>query len=141
LGEEKWTDVHVRYSVVRTLSSRTMPTQSVTSDASTVNATITHVTAMWRSRVAGCLNANTAFSITYTQTHAHQRYDTIRGSRVVSVLDSGAEGPRFKSQPRRRRVMQSQANCSHPSRLGSPSSKIGSSHFKGCGGNCRPGGK
>jgi len=23
------------------------------------------------------------------------------GSRVVSVLDSGAEGPRFKSQPRR----------------------------------------
>ena len=26
------------------------------------------------------------------------------GSRVVSVLDSGAEGPGFKSQPRRRRV-------------------------------------
>jgi len=26
------------------------------------------------------------------------------GSRVVSVLDSGAEGPRFKSQPRRCRV-------------------------------------
>jgi len=26
------------------------------------------------------------------------------GSRVVSVLDSGAEGPGFKSQPRRSRV-------------------------------------
>ena len=26
------------------------------------------------------------------------------GSRVVSVLDSGAEGPGFRSQPRRRRV-------------------------------------
>ena len=26
------------------------------------------------------------------------------GSRVVSVLDSGAEGPGFKSQPRRCRV-------------------------------------
>ena len=26
------------------------------------------------------------------------------GRRVVSVLDSGAEGPGFKSQPRRRRV-------------------------------------
>ena len=26
------------------------------------------------------------------------------GSRLVSVLDSGAEGPRFKSQPRRCRV-------------------------------------
>ena len=26
------------------------------------------------------------------------------GSRVVSVLDSGAEGPGFKSQPRRYRV-------------------------------------
>jgi len=26
------------------------------------------------------------------------------GSRVVSVLDSGAEGPEFKSQPRRCRV-------------------------------------
>ena len=33
-------------------------------------------------------------------------YDLIRllGSRVVSVLDSGAEGPGFKSQPRRCRV-------------------------------------
>ena len=54
------------------------------------------------------------------------------GSRVVSVLDSGAEGPWFKSQPQR---------CSHPLCLCSPSSKIGSSPLKGCGGNCRPGGK
>ena len=33
------------------------------------------------------------------------------------------------------------ANCSHTSCLCSPSSKIGSSPLKGCGGNCRPGGK
>ena len=31
-------------------------------------------------------------------------------------------------------------NCSHPSCLCSPNSKIGSSPLKGCGGNCRPGG-
>ena len=35
------------------------------------------------------------------------------GSRVVSVLDSGAEGPGFKSQSRRCRVTVL-ANCSHP---------------------------
>ena len=62
-------------------------------------------------------------------------------SRVVSVLDSGAEGPGFKSQPRRCLVTVLEANCSHPSCLCSPSSKIGSSPLKGCGGNCRPGGK
>ena len=33
------------------------------------------------------------------------------------------------------------ANCSHPSCLCSPNSKIGSSSLKGCGGNCGPGGK
>jgi len=33
------------------------------------------------------------------------------------------------------------ANCSHPLCLCPPSSKIGSSPLKGCGGNCRPGGK
>jgi len=44
--------------------------------------------------------------------HVHQCYVFIRpilkpewlGSRVVSVLDSGAEGPGFKSQPQRCRV-------------------------------------
>ena len=41
---------------------------------------------------------------------------------MVSVLVSGAEGPGFKSQPRRCRV-------------------TGSSPLKGGGGNCRPGGK
>ena len=56
------------------------------------------------------------------------------GSRVVSMLDSGTEGPGFKSQ-------QVQANCSHPLCLCSPSSKTGSSPLKGCKGNCRPGGK
>ena len=53
------------------------------------------------------------------------------GSRVVSVLDSGAEGPGFKSQPRRCWVtVFGQANCSHPLCLCSPSSKIGSSPLK-----------
>jgi len=32
------------------------------------------------------------------------RGGSVVGSRVVSVLDSGAEGPGFKSQPRRCRV-------------------------------------
>ena len=46
----------------------------------------------------------------HTHTHTHTSvmitYDVQRrlGSRVVSVLDSGAEGPKFKSQPRRCRV-------------------------------------
>ena len=38
-------------------------------------------------------------------------------------------------------VKQSQANCSRPLCLCSPNSKIGSSPLKGCGNNCRPGGK
>ena len=41
------------------------------------------------------------------QTHTLQYWqpdDGSVGSRVVSVLDSGAEGPRFKSQSRRCRV-------------------------------------
>ena len=46
------------------------------------------------------------------------------GSRVVSVLDSGTEGPGFKSQLRRCRVT---VLCSHLS------SKIGSSPLQGCG--------
>ena len=50
------------------------------------------------------------------------------GSRVVSVLDSGAEGPGFKSQPRRCRVT---VLGSHPLCLCSPNSKIGSSPLKG----------
>jgi len=58
------------------------------------------------------------------------------GSRVVSVLDSGAEGPGFKSQSRRCRVSLRQTVHTH-----SPSSKIGSIPLKGCEGNCRPGGK
>jgi len=60
------------------------------------------------------------------------------GSRVVSVLDSGAEGPGFKSQSRRCRltVLGKLSNCSHTSCLCSPSSEIGSSPLKGCEGNC-----
>jgi len=54
---------------------------------------------------------------------------------VVSVLDSGAEGPGFKSQPRRCRV-------TVLGKLLTPIvSKIGSSPLTGCEGNCGPGGK
>jgi len=61
-------------------------------------------------------------------------------SRVVSVLDSGAEGSGFKSQSR----------CSRVTVLGKlfttivplfTKSKIGNSTLKGRKGNCRPGGK
>ena len=62
------------------------------------------------------------------------------GSRVVSVLDSGAEGPGFKSQPRRYRVTILRKLFSL-SCLCSPSSEISSSSLKGCEGNCRPGRK
>ena len=67
-------------------------------------------------------------------------YTRARRSRAVSVLDSGAEEPGFKWQPRRCRVTVL-ANCSHPSCLCSPSSETGSSPLKGCGGNCGFGGK
>ena len=62
------------------------------------------------------------------------------GSRVVSVLDSGAEGPGFKSQLRRCRV-------TVLGKLFTPivplftKQQIGSSPLKGCRGNSRPGGK
>ena len=36
--------------------------------------------------------------------HLYQLQTGWLGSRVVSVLDSGADGPRFRSQPRRCRV-------------------------------------
>ena len=62
------------------------------------------------------------------------------GSRVVSVLDSGAEGPGFKSQSRRYRVTVL-GKLLTPIVPLSPSSKIGSSPLKGCGGNCGPSGK
>jgi len=61
-------------------------------------------------------------------------------NRVVSVLDSGVEGPGFKSQARRCRVTVL-GKLFTPSCLCSPSSEIGSSPLKGCEGNCRPGGK
>ena len=62
------------------------------------------------------------------------------GSRVVSGLDSGAERPGFKPQPRRCRV-------TVLGKLFTPvvplfnSSEIFSSPFKVCEGNCGPGGK
>jgi len=62
------------------------------------------------------------------------------GSRVASVLDSGTEGPGFKSQSLHCRVTVV-GKLFTPLCLCSPSSKIGSSPLKGCGGNCGPGGK
>ena len=59
-------------------------------------------------------------------------------SRVVSLLDSSAVGPGFKSQPRRCRVTVL-GKLFTPICLCSSSSKIGSSPLEGCGGNCRPG--
>ena len=62
------------------------------------------------------------------------------GSRVVSVLDSGAEGPGFKSQSRRCRV-------TVLGKLFTPIVPLFTKQrtwykpFKGCGGNCRPDGK
>ena len=55
------------------------------------------------------------------------------GSRVVSVLDSGAEGPGFKSQPRRCRVTVL-GKLFTLIVLRSLSSETGSSPLKGCGG-------
>jgi len=61
------------------------------------------------------------------------------GSRVVSVLDSGAVGPGFKSQSRRCRAT---VQTVHDHRASvHKAAKIGSSSLKGCEGNCRPGGK
>jgi len=83
---------------------------------------------------------DTNFCLFYPQNYLEQRLKSRLGSRVVSVLDSGAEGPGFNSQPRRCPV-------TVLGKLFTPivplftKSKIGSSPLKGCGGNCRPGGK
>ena len=53
------------------------------------------------------------------------------GSRVVSMLDSGAEGPGFKSQSRHCRVTVLGKLFTPIVPLGSPSSEIGSSRVKG----------
>jgi len=63
------------------------------------------------------------------------------GSQVVSVLDSGAEGPGFKSQPRRCPVTVLGKLFTPVVPLFTKQQKIGSSPLKGCEGNCRPGRK
>ena len=70
----------------------------------------------------------------------HQAFRWWLGSRMVSLLDSSAEGPGFKSQPRRCWITVL-GKLFTPIVLCSPSSEIGSSPLKGCGGNRRPGGK
>ena len=64
-----------------------------------------------------------------------------RYSRVFCVLDSGAEGPGFKSQPRRCRVTVLGKLFTPIVLLCLPSSETGSSPLMGCGDNCRLGGK
>jgi len=71
----------------------------------------------------------------------HLLEDSLHGSRVVSVLDSGAEEPGFKSQPRRCRVTVLGKLFTPIVPLCSPSSETGSIPLKGCEGNCGPGGK
>ena len=61
--------------------------------------------------------------------------------RVVSVLDSGAVGPGFKSQPRCCRVTVLGRLFTPITDHCSPSREIGSGPLKGCEGNCGPGGK
>ena len=57
-----------------------------------------------------CMAAGFTASLSNTLPHTHTRHKVVcgkvawLGSRVVSVLDSGAEGPGFKLQPRRCRV-------------------------------------
>jgi len=64
------------------------------------------------------------------------------GSRLVSVLDSGAEGPGFKSQPRRCRVtVLGKLFTPAVPLFTSQSCEIDSSPHKSCEGNCGPGGK
>jgi len=63
------------------------------------------------------------------------------GSRVVSVLDSGAEGPGFKSQSRRCRETVLGKLITPIVPRCSPSSNTGSSPLTGCEGNCRTGGR
>ena len=60
------------------------------------------------------------------------------GSRVVSVLDSGAEGPGFVASLSGNSLRQTvHTHCASVS----PSSKTSSSPLEGFGGNCKPGGK
>ena len=77
--------------------------------------------------------------------YTNNNYDNVGrlGGRVVSVLYSGAEGPGFKSQPRRCRVtvLGKLFTPVVTSCLCSPSSEIGSSPLKGREGNCEPSGK
>ena len=63
------------------------------------------------------------------------------GSRVVSMLDSGAVGPGFKSQPRRCRVTVLGNLFTPIVPLFTKQRNWYNSLLKGCGGNCGPGGK
>jgi len=83
---------------------------------------------MWQAS-AVIVTANKNWLLAILQIYC-QQYGWL-GSRVVSV-DSGTEGPRFKSQSWRCRVTVL-GKLFTPMCLCSPSSKIGSSHLEGCG--------
>ena len=63
------------------------------------------------------------------------------GNRVVSVLDSGAEGSEFKSQPRRCKVTVLGNSLFTPIVPLFAKLQNWQQHLKGCEGNCWPGGK
>ena len=62
------------------------------------------------------------------------------GSRVVSVLDSGADGLGFKSQSRRCRVSLRQTVHTHRASV-HQAAKLVAALLEVAGGNCRPGGQ
>ena len=67
---------------------------------------ILRMSTCWRRSCRSCSSATSSADTPVNHTHyRHSLADTSEpqwlGSRVVSVLDSGAEGPGFKSQPRR----------------------------------------
>jgi len=86
-----------------------------------------------------CQFCNTlSLSATYTSyIHRSVHWTGWLGSRVVSVLDSSAEGPGFKSLSGNslRQTVHTRRSSVHQA------AKIGNSPLKGCRGNCRPGGK
>jgi len=59
---------------------------------------------------------------------------------VISVLDSGAEGPGFISQSRRCRVSLRQTIHTHRASV-HQAAKLVAALLRVAGGNCRPGGK
>jgi len=69
-------------------------------------------------------------------TRAYQS-DGWLGSRVVSVLNSASEGPGFKSLSGNSHRQTVHTHCASVHQA----AKLAAALLRGCGGNCRPGGK